>query len=69
MDSLLSKIADANYKDFNVIIKADVQGSLEALVESLGSIKNEEVKVRPIHCGVGSINENKSLHVDILGIL
>ena len=58
MDSLMSKIADANYKDFNVIIKADVQGSLEALVESLGCIKNEEVKVRPIHCGVGAINEN-----------
>ena len=58
MDSLLNKIADANYKDYNVIIKADVQGSLEALIESLGSIKNEEVKVRPIHCGVGSINEN-----------
>ena len=58
MDSLLNKIADANFKDFNVIIKADVQGSLEALIESLGSIQNEEVKVRPIHCGVGAINEN-----------
>jgi len=58
MDSLMSKIADANFKDFNVIIKADVQGSLEALIESLGAIQNEEVKVRPIHCGVGAINEN-----------
>jgi len=58
VDALMNKIADANFKDFNVIIKADVQGSLEALIESLSAIQNEEVKVRPIHCGVGAINEN-----------
>ncbi len=58
VDALMNKIADASFKDFNVIIKADVQGSLEALVASLSAIQNEEVKVRPIHCGVGAINEN-----------
>ena len=58
VDALMNKIADASFKDFNVIIKADVQGSLEALQASLSAIQNEEVKVRPIHCGVGAINEN-----------
>jgi len=58
VDALMNKIADASFKDFNVIIKADVQGSLEALRESLSVIQNEEVKVRPIHSGVGAINEN-----------
>ena len=58
VDALMNKIADANFKDFNVIIKADVQGSLEALQSSLSVIQNEEVKVRTIHCGVGAINEN-----------
>ena len=58
VDALMNKIADANFKDFNVIIKADVQGSLEALIESLSAIQNEEVKVRCIHGGVGAINEN-----------
>lgn len=58
LDSLMSKIADKNFKDYNVIIKGDVQGSIEALKESLSVIKNEEVKVRCIHGGVGAINEN-----------
>lgn len=58
IDSLMSKIADKNFKDYNVIIKGDVQGSIEALKESLSVIKNEEVKVRCIHGGVGAINEN-----------
>lgn len=58
LDSLMSKIADKNFKDYNVIIKGDVQGSIEALKESLSVIKNDEVKVRCIHGGVGAINEN-----------
>lgn len=58
IDSLMSKIADKNFKDYNVIIKGDVQGSIEALKESLSVIQNEEVKVRCIHGGVGAINEN-----------
>ena len=58
LDNLLNKIADSNYKDYNVIIKGDVQGSIEALKQSLSVIKNDEVKVRCIHGGVGAINEN-----------
>ncbi len=58
LDSLLSRIADSNFKDYNVIIKGDVQGSVEALTQSLAAIQNEEVKVRCIHGGVGAINEN-----------
>ena len=58
IDTLLSKIADKNFKDYNVIIKGDVQGSIEALRQSLSVIQNEEVKVRCIHGGVGQINEN-----------
>lgn len=58
IDSLMSKIADKNFKDYNIIIKGDVQGSIEALKDSLSVIKNEEVKVRCIHGGVGAINEN-----------
>ena len=58
MDSLLNKIADSNFKDFNVIVKGDVSGSVEALKQSLSALQNEEVKVRCIHGGVGNINEN-----------
>lgn len=58
IDNLLSKIADSNFKDYNVIIKADVQGSIEALKQSLSVVQNEEVKVRCIHGGVGLVNEN-----------
>ncbi|MBQ7467010.1 MAG: translation initiation factor IF-2, partial [Clostridia bacterium] len=58
LDALLNKIADKNFKDYNVIIKGDVQGSIEALRQSLSVIQNDEVKVRCIHGGVGQINEN-----------
>ena len=58
LDNLMNKIADSNFKDCNIIIKADVQGSLEALKSSLGVLQNEEVKVRIVHFGVGAINEN-----------
>ena len=58
IDSLLNKIADSNFKDYNVIVKGDVSGSVEALKQSLSAIQNEEVKVRCIHGGVGNVNEN-----------
>lgn len=58
IDSLLNKIADSNFKDYNVIVKGDVSGSVEALKQSLSALENEEVKVRCIHGGVGNINEN-----------
>ena len=72
LDSLLNKIADSNFKDYNVIIKGDVQGSIEALRQSLSIVKNEEVKVRCIHGGVGAISENdvmlaEAAHAVIIG--
>lgn len=58
IENMMSKIADSNFKDFNVIVKADVQGSVEALKSSLSEIQNEEVKVRFVSGGVGAVNEN-----------
>lgn len=58
IENMMNKIADSNFKDYNVIIKADVQGSVEALKQSLLEIQNEEVKVRVVSSGVGAINEN-----------
>ena len=58
VDALMSRFKETEYKSYNVIIKADVQGSLEALTATLSEIMNEEVKVRCIHGGVGAINEN-----------
>jgi translation initiation factor IF-2 len=57
LDGLFGKISEGNLKTLNLIIKTDVQGSLEALKSSLEKISNDEVKVRPIHGGVGAINE------------
>ena len=45
-------------KDLNIIVKADVQGSVEAVKQNLEKISNEEVRVRVIHGGVGAINES-----------
>jgi len=58
IENMMNKIADSNFKDYNVIVKADVQGSVEALKQSLLEIQNEEVKVRFVSGGVGAINEN-----------
>ncbi|MEG1711173.1 MAG: translation initiation factor IF-2, partial [Clostridia bacterium] len=57
LDELYSKISEGDIKALNIIIKSDVQGSLEALKVSLTKISNEEVKVTPIHGGVGAITE------------
>ena len=61
MEEFLSKDIDSEKKVLNVIVKADVQGSFEALVEMLNKVQNEEVKVECIHGGVGAINENDVL--------
>ncbi len=58
IENMMNKIADSNFKDYNVIVKADVQGSVEALKQSLLEIQNEEVKVRFVTGGVGAVNEN-----------
>ena len=58
LDDLFSKIKEGEVKDLNLIIKADVQGSAEALKQSLERLSNEEVRIRTIHAGVGAINES-----------
>ena len=58
LDDLYSKIQEGNLKELNIIIKADVQGSVEAVKQSLLKLSNEEVVVKVIHGGVGAINES-----------
>lgn len=58
LDNLFSQLSEGALKQLNVIIKADVQGSVEAVKTSLEKLSNEEVKVSAIHGGVGAINES-----------
>ena len=58
LDDLFNQIQEGNLKELNLIIKADVQGSVEAVKESLVKLTNEEVVVKVIHGGVGAINES-----------
>ena len=58
LEDLFSQIQQGEIKDLNIIVKADVQGSAEAVKSSLEKLSNEEVRVRVIHCAVGAINES-----------
>jgi translation initiation factor IF-2 len=58
LDTLFDSINVGELKDLNVIVKADVQGSVEAVRQSLEKLSNEEVRVRVIHGGVGAVNES-----------
>ena len=58
LDDLFSQIQAGNLKELNIIVKADVQGSVEAVKQSLMKLSNEEVVVKCIHGGVGAINES-----------
>ncbi len=58
LDNLFSQLSEGDLKELNVIVKADVQGSVEAVKDSLVKLSNEEVKVSVIHGGVGAINES-----------
>ena len=64
LDDLFSKISDGNLKVLNLLIKADVQGSVEAVKQSLTELSNEEVKVNVIHAAVGAINETDVMLAD-----
>ena len=55
LDDLFSQIAEGQIKDLNIIVKADVQGSVEAVKQALEKLSNDEVRVRCIHGGVGAI--------------
>ena len=58
LDDLFSQIQEGNLKELNLIVKADVQGSVEAVKQSLVKLSNDEVVVKVIHGGVGAINES-----------
>ena len=61
LDDLFSQIQSGNMKELGIIVKADVQGSVEAVRQSLEKLTNEEVRVRVIHGGVGAVTESDVL--------
>lgn len=58
LDDLFQRIKEGEIKELNIVVKADVQGTIEALKASLEKIKNDEVKVTVVHAGVGAITES-----------
>lgn len=58
LDDLFQRIKEGEIKELNIVVKADVQGTIEALKASLEKIKNDEVKVAVVHAGVGAITES-----------
>ena len=61
LDNLFAMMQEGEMKDLNIIVKADVQGSAEALKASLLKLSNDEVRVKVIHTGVGAVNESDIL--------
>ncbi|MTI57346.1 translation initiation factor IF-2 [Geosporobacter ferrireducens] len=61
LEDLFKQIQEGSVKDLNIIVKADVQGSVEAVRQSMVKLSNEEVKVKVIHGGVGTITESDIL--------
>ncbi|MBE6749596.1 MAG: translation initiation factor IF-2 [Ruminococcaceae bacterium] len=58
LDNLFESLSEGDLKELNIIVKADVQGSVEAVRENLVKLSNEEVRVNVIHGGVGAVNES-----------
>ena len=69
LENLFSEIEQGNVKTLNIIVKADVQGSAEAVKSSLEKISNEEVQVKVIHSGVGGINESDVMLAAASGVI
>ena len=69
LDNLFARMQEGEMKTLNLIVKADVQGSAEAVKASLEKISNEEVRVRVIHAGVGAINESDVLLASTSGAI
>jgi len=69
LEELYSKLEEGEVKDLNIIIKADVQGSVEAVKQSLEKLSNSEVRVRTIHSGVGAVTENDVMLAGIDGAI
>lgn len=58
LDDLFNQIQSGNVKELNIVIKADVQGSVEAVKQSLEKLSNDEVRIKTIHGGVGAVTES-----------
>ena len=69
LDNLFAKMQEGEMKELPLIVKADVQGSAEAVKASLEKISNEEVRVKVIHAGVGAINESDVLLASTAGAI
>ena len=69
LDNLFAKMQEGEMKELNLIVKADVQGSAEAVKASLEKISNEEVRVKVIHAGVGAVNESDILLASTSGAI
>ncbi len=69
LEDLYSRLEEGEVKDLNIIIKADVQGSVEAVKQSLEKLSNDEVRVRTIHSGVGAVTENDVMLAGIDGAI
>ena len=69
LDNLFARMQEGEMKELPLIVKADVQGSAEAVKASLEKISNEEVRVRVIHAGVGAINESDILLASTAGAI
>ena len=69
LDNLFSHIAEGAVKELPIIVKADVQGSCEAIKQSLEKLSNEEVRVRIIHMGVGGVNASDIMLADAAGAI
>ena len=69
LDNLFARMQEGEMKTLNIIVKADVQGSAEAVKASLEKISNEEVRVKVIHAGVGAINESDVLLASTAGAI
>ena len=64
LDDVFGKIAEGNMKTLNLIIKGDVQGSVEAVKQSVVKLSNDEVQVKVIHSGAGAVNESDVMLAD-----
>lgn len=69
LDNLFSQISEGEMKELPIIIKADVQGSVEAVTQSLEKLTNEEVRVRILHGGVGAVSESDVMLANASGAI
>ncbi len=65
LENLATQMAEGNIKDLNLIVKADIQGSVEAVTQSFEKLSNDEVRVKVIHGAVGAINESDIVLADV----